>query len=58
MINTHPYTRTCGDGSETFLACSIPDLQFDFLAVDQQCLDLEIDSVFVGWICEYIRVGR
>ena len=33
-----------GDGLEAFLASSVPDLEFDFLVINRDRLDLEINS--------------
>lgn len=32
------------DGAETFLSCSIPDLQFDVFAITVDCLESKVDS--------------
>lgn len=43
--NTHRATVVGGrDGSETFLASCIPDLQFHSLAIQLDCTDLEVDT--------------
>lgn len=33
-----------GDGSESFLACSIPYLQFDVFLIRGDCFESEIDA--------------
>lgn len=33
-----------GDGAEAFLACRVPDLQFDVLVVAGDCLEAEVHS--------------
>lgn len=43
--NTHSTTVVSrGDGTETFLACSIPDLQLHSLAIQLNRTDLEINT--------------
>ena len=33
-----------GDCSESFVSCSIPDLKFDFVAVEREGFEPEVDS--------------
>lgn len=35
---------SCGDGTETFLASGIPDLQLDAFAFQFNCADFEVDA--------------
>lgn len=33
-----------GDGSEPFLPCSVPDLEFNSFSINLYCADLEVNS--------------
>ena len=34
----------CGDGAKSLLACRVPDLKFDALAIQLDCSDFKVDS--------------
>ena len=44
-----------GYGLEALLACCVPDLHADLLAVDLDCLDLEVNALVRGGVPMVVR---